>query len=704
MEKYLIYIEKKLTARIGSFLRLLDSGGDGTAGEEPSYTDSLLSMEVKSYFARGDIEEPRLEEDAQKKSVFYRICSVFDLDDFEKMCLSLAVLADLNPYYEKFFIYMNNDWNSGYPSFGTAVGLYTLKLDTNPEFYGYFEEDGKLAAYFLSICRPEGRSRVRWCFCCRDAFFSLILSGRSPVGEAHGIACWYSPESEEGEAVPPFFSKLDRILDGTWKETPVKAEPAKKAVRQIFISLREQREAVSLMEGYACHRKRAFCLIDIKRLASLGSGEEGRERAKKLCRDIAVCAAIREAWLCVHFADRGILEREEERQLALWLSDFWEKQGTVCFFAGENGVAKSLYPEMWEAEPEKTENIADAGTWGVLARDLPLEKDVSFEFFANTYAFSVARVRQVFRGAEEKRIMRAGESISQRDIKESCIKQAEYRGSSLVTVTWDGYGFDDLVLPERQTEQLRAACGRVKHKNTVYGKWGFGAKLPYGRGVSMVFSGPPGTGKTMCAGIVADTLGTALYRVNLAAVVSKYIGETEKNLHAVFECAREGCGVLFFDEADVLFGRRTQVKDSNDKYSNMEAAYLLQKMEEYEGAVILATNLMQNMDEAFRRRIQFLIEFPMPDRESRRSLWEKAFPVQARLEEQPDYDFLAENFELSGSNIKNIALQAAFYAAEEGKGVKMEHIIRALLAEMRKSGRRITCGALREYGVYYGGQ
>ncbi|MDE5863260.1 MAG: ATP-binding protein [Lachnospiraceae bacterium] len=216
-----------------------------------------------------------------------------------------------------------------------------------------------------------------------------------------------------------------------------------------------------------------------------------------------------------------------------------------------------------------------------------------------------------------------------------------------------------------------------------------------------MFSGPPGTGKTMSAGVVAELLGTTLLQVDLAAVVSKYIGETEKNLNLVFDTAMQGQGVLFFDEADVLFSRRTQVNDSNDKHSNMEAAYLLQKMEEYEGVVILATNYMQNIDEAFKRRIQFMIDFPFPDESGRRMLWEKAFPQQMEFDEIPDYDFLAKHFELTGSHIRNIALQAAFFAADGGKGVTMEYIVKALLWEMRKTGKRISREDLREYYIYY---
>lgn len=214
----------------------------------------------------------------------------------------------------------------------------------------------------------------------------------------------------------------------------------------------------------------------------------------------------------------------------------------------------------------------------------------------------------------------------------------------------------------------------------------------------MLFSGPPGTGKTMAAQIAAGELGLELYKVDLAAVVSKYVGETEKNLNEIFREASRSQAVLFFDEADVLFGKRTEMKDAHDKYNNMEAAYLLQKMEEYTGVSILATNFLQNFDEAFKRRLKFIIEFPLPGVEARRLLWRAVFPVQTPLEAEIDWEFLAAQFELSGSSIKNAAVNAAFLAAGDGRAVGMGHVLTALRRELFKSGKILT---REDFGQYY---
>ena len=254
------------------------------------------------------------------------------------------------------------------------------------------------------------------------------------------------------------------------------------------------------------------------------------------------------------------------------------------------------------------------------------------------------------------------------------------------------------MLPVHSKELLQAACDQVRLRHKVFDGWGFGRKMPYGKSVSMIFTGSPGTGKTMAAQIVAKELGMDIYRISLANVVSKYIGETEKNLNEIFDNAKQSHVILFFDEADALFSRRTEVKDSNDKYSNMEAAFLLQKIEEFSGVVILATNLVQNFDEAFKRRMRFIIDFPFPDADRRRELWKRAFPKKAPLG-NIDFEFLVSHYELSGSNIRNIALHSAFPAASgTEEPIGMKHIMAALRNEYAKSGKAFT---RVEAGEYY---
>lgn len=249
------------------------------------------------------------------------------------------------------------------------------------------------------------------------------------------------------------------------------------------------------------------------------------------------------------------------------------------------------------------------------------------------------------------------------------------------------YTWDDIVLSVEQLAQLRELCDRVKYRHLVYSQWGFERKLSLGKGLNALFSGPPGTGKTMAAEVIANELQLDLYKIDLSQVVSKYIGETEKNLDRIFTAATHTNAILFFDEADALFGKRSEVKDAHDRYANIEVGYLLQKMEEYEGVAILATNLRQNMDEAFVRRLHFIVEFSFPDEESRQRIWQVTFPKEAPIGEDVDFDFLAREVRLAGGNIKNIGLAAAFYAADEDSVIQMPHLLKAALREHQKLGR-----------------
>ena len=228
------------------------------------------------------------------------------------------------------------------------------------------------------------------------------------------------------------------------------------------------------------------------------------------------------------------------------------------------------------------------------------------------------------------------------------------------------YDWDDLVLPPDAVTQLHELCQRVAHRHQVLDSWGFDRKLSLGKGVNALFAGPSGTGKTMAAEVIAQDLGLDLYKIDLSGVVSKYIGETEKNLNRIFRAAENANAILFFDEADALFGKRSEVRDSHDRYANLEVSYLLQKMEEYEGLSILATNLNRNMDEAFVRRLTFTVTFPFPNEESRLAIWRKIWPEQAPLATDVNLAFMAQEFKLAGGSIKNIALAAAFLAVEAG--------------------------------------
>jgi SpoVK/Ycf46/Vps4 family AAA+-type ATPase len=252
------------------------------------------------------------------------------------------------------------------------------------------------------------------------------------------------------------------------------------------------------------------------------------------------------------------------------------------------------------------------------------------------------------------------------------------------------HSWDDLVLPADQMEQLREIHSHVEHRALVHDTWGFERKLARSKGLNVLFAGPPGTGKTMAAEVLGHALGLDLYKVDLSGVLSKYIGETEKNLGRIFDEAATSNAILFFDEADALFGKRTQVHDAHDRYANIEVAYLLQRMEDYEGLVILATNLRKNMDEAFVRRLHFTVEFPLPGLDDRRRLWAQIWPAPTPRDPGLDLELLAREVAVSGGAIRNIALAGAFLAAADGGVVTMEHLVHATQREYQKMGKVLT--------------
>ena len=259
------------------------------------------------------------------------------------------------------------------------------------------------------------------------------------------------------------------------------------------------------------------------------------------------------------------------------------------------------------------------------------------------------------------------------------------------------------MLPSDTLAQLREMVATVRCRPQVYDHWGFGEKLALGKGLNALFAGESGTGKTMAADIMAGAIGLDLYKIDLSTVVSKYIGETEKNLDRIFNEAATSNAILFFDEADAIFGKRSEVKDSHDRYANIEISYLLQRMEAYDGIVILATNLRANLDDAFTRRLHFAVDFPFPEADDRERIWRLTAPPDLPLAPDVDFRLLAERFRIAGGNIRNIVLAAAFLAADQGQPVGMAHLLHAARREYQKLGRLLDEERFRHPAAAPGG-
>jgi hypothetical protein len=323
----------------------------------------------------------------------------------------------------------------------------------------------------------------------------------------------------------------------------------------------------------------------------------------------------------------------------------------------------------------------------------------SFDPAVVTLAFRLAP-EQIARAASaaERASFAAGRPMTVADVSAGARAQNAAGLERLARRVEPLVSWKDLVLPAASAGQLREIAARARHREKVVGEWGMGARSSRTVGITALFAGDSGTGKTMSAEVLAGDLGFDLYVIDLSTVVDKYIGETEKNLDRIFTEADRVNGILLFDEADALFGKRSEVKDARDRYANVEVAYLLQRMESFDGVAILTTNLRANVDEAFTRRLDAIVDFPMPEEVDRRRLWTQNLPDRLPQAGDIDRDFLARRFKVSGGNIKNICVSAAYLAAAEDRSVAMADLIRATDREYKKLGR-LTVEA--EFGDYH---
>jgi SpoVK/Ycf46/Vps4 family AAA+-type ATPase len=346
----------------------------------------------------------------------------------------------------------------------------------------------------------------------------------------------------------------------------------------------------------------------------------------------------------------------------------------------------------------KPDSSEQCSIWRQALSGLQSSVDTELEAIAEQFDFGPSMISRSLRHALGQARLRDAQSavITGDDLWLACRQSAASGMEGLAQAITPCHSWQDLVAPAPVIRVLEEIAAQVAQRHRVYTAWGFGRKLNRGRGISALFAGPSGTGKTMAAEILAGHLNLDLYRIDLSSVVSKYIGETEKNLRRVFDSAERGGAILFFDEADALFGKRTEVKESHDRYANIEIDYLLQRMEEYRGLAILATNMKSHLDQAFLRRLRFLVEFPLPDFAHRKRIWQKTFAPGAPLG-GINYDHLAR-LEISGGNIRNIVVNAAFLAAGDGAAIGMGHLMRAAAREYAKEERLITSA---EFGPYF---
>jgi AAA+ superfamily predicted ATPase len=604
--------------------------------------------------------------------------STFDLD-----LLLLALAPEIDRRYERIYAFLQDHVARRRPTVDLALSLLCRDAADRLERRAHFDPEAPLIRYGILQLVPESSSA--------DSLLAQSLQ------LDQGITRFLLNQ----EGLDPRLVGFCQLVEGSPRaaEIPLLPDAGQRLIAQVSNAWEHGRPLRLYFHGPSGSGK--------TRTAAALAGYLGVpllvvDLAQILNSDSAFIAAVRQALLFVWFYDTLLCLNNLD---ALRADGSATRLSTLLdLLAEDGGIAILTGAQPWSPTPDRPlgllsvpfpplDTAARREFWqSALAIRGSLLSSEDLDAVSTCFRLRPAQIEEAAAVAAASAPSNAAGSpvLSREAVFAAARAQSEMDAGALAHKVPALYTWADIVLPEDSLAQLREICSRVAHAGLVLGEWGFDRKLSLGKGVSALFSGPSGTGKTMAAEIIANELGLDLYRIDLAGVVSKYIGETEKNLDRVFSAAEDTNAILFFDEADALFGKRSEVRDSHDRYANIEISYLLQKMEAYQGLAILATNLRQNLDEAFLRRLAFTIHFPFPDEASRLRIWQGIWPEATPRAAALDLSGVARRFKLSGGQIKNAALAAAFQAAGSGGTVTQAHLLHAVRREFQKLGKSLS--------------
>jgi AAA+ superfamily predicted ATPase len=611
-----------------------------------------------------------------------RLSEAFDLNRFEELCLVMCMAAELDRRYERLFGYLQDDLTRNRPSIDLFFQLLDLPVSEQVEARRWFGGEGALVRHrLIRVMTPPGDPGAPFInrFLQIDERVANFLVGHEEIDtRLREVASFaYEVEGTDCESA----SEVGRLVKYVAIHFRGRAHAGPLAVG-LFGPDGPQKERAAEAISRAAGKR----LIRVKSV-SLQEGVAGQETLALLNRETKLA--------------NGALLFE---QAAANFVDQWAGEpGRLTIFSSVDPLPASTAPgaQFFPTEMGLPDANARLRAWQLRLTGLNgMAAAVDPAQLASQFRFTETQIQTALEQALAHARRRNPEApeLTATDIYAACREQATPRLGSLARRIAPGHSWKDLVLPAEQTDQLREICDQSRYGQVVYGEWGFARSSALGKGVNALFTGSPGTGKTMSAEVIGNELGLELYKIDLSQVVSKWVGETEKNLSCVFREAQGSNAILFFDECDALFGKRSEVKDAHDRYANIEIGFLLQRMEEYSGISVMATNLRKNLDDAFVRRLHFIVEFPMPGEANRLAIWKKNIPPGAPVEEL-DLEFFARQFPLSGGSIRNIAVSAAFRAAAENTALGMRHLTAATRREFEKMGR--VCAAA-EFGEYAG--
>ena len=605
--------------------------------------------------------------------------------------LFACVAVELDRRYERVYGFLHDDMSRRLASPGLAIGLYWESIDERLRARALLNAEAPLRYYRL-IDVPDDGAAVPWssrAMRADERIVAFLVGERAIDARIARHVRWLGTDLEGFDAGVPgrgYEESLERVME-------LVSGPQEHKKPLIYLHGGRHSSADALVRGAAQQLTMPVMVVDTELLAD--SQTDFEHALFLLFRE----GLLSQAAIYLRNLDRALeqpLGASRYRMLLRCVAEM----GSVVFASGEQTWCWQLPAEpvvlrIVTLQPDGF--VEQLHAWRAMSNDEFSEAEL--HRLVSLHPLPVAAIRDVWRTAQVHVATNDAEaSPTLQQVEQVCRAFAGAPVTSLARRIEPKHQWADLVLPPAQLEQLSAICSQAKHASIVYGAWRFERKLSLGRGLNVMFSGPPGTGKTMAAEVIAADLGVDILKIDLSQIVSKYIGETEKNLRQLFDQAVSANAILFFDEADALLGKRSDVKDAHDRYANTETAYLLQKMEEYPGIAILATNLRQNMDAAFTRRMRFIVDFPFPEEEDRLRIWQSMWPAEVPLAPDVDFALLARQFRLAGGSIRNIALSAAFLAAEASQPVTMRNLMRATKRELLKMGRLVNEEEHRRYG------
>ncbi len=637
--------------------------------------------------------------DASPDAAWARLTHRFALDDLDAQALLLAVAVEFDPRYGRLVGWLHDDVTRRRPTVGLALDLFADGIGTRLFNRRRFVDGALVTSGLVKV--EDGPTLVERVLTPAPGLVRWLV-GEPPIDPAARPAVTLCGVDAAVDETPPGLADhRDRLVAGVGRGerrlVAVSGPPgsgrqgfaraiAARLVRPLYVldveplaELEERPDFTRALDAAVLAARLDDAPLCLRRLDALDGGREPKQVAEQTARRRAVAQAL---------ADRG------PRLTVVTVAAPWHPQRPPPGLPPVEQATIEALPvvgrvALWRAA--LGEGLTDGspdGSDGSESDPLDAIAD-AIAGVADAFRFPPGRIRAAATTAHgfaraAGRPLPDGEQLFR-----AARAHATPQLGQLARRVETAHDWDDLVLAADRRAQLEEVIVRVRHRTQVLERWGFGRKVVGERGTSALFVGPPGTGKTMAAALIAAETQRDLYRIDLSQIVSKYIGETEKHLERTFAEAEATDAALFFDEADALFGKRGDVKDAHDRYANIEVGYLLQRLERFPGLVILATNLRKNIDEAFLRRMDVIVDFPLPDVEQRARLWARIWPAAAPLADDVDPADLAERFDVAGGHIRNIALSAAFAAAEAGADIGLSHVISAARSEYKKLNKLV---------------